>query len=153
MSSVNLVVLVGRLGQDPEVRYSADQKPIANLSLATSKAYKDKAGEKQETTTWHRVVAFGKTAETLGEHARKGALLYVDGELSTRSWTDKQEQKRYTTEVVVNRFQFLGGGKREPDAGDAPAGSVREKAREPDATAATGRLPGGFDEMDDDIPF
>jgi single-strand DNA-binding protein len=152
MSSVNLVILVGHLGADPELRYSPDGKPVANLRLATSKVYKDRDGERQEKTEWHRVVAFNKTAEVLGEYAKKGSLLFVEGEISTRSWTDKEEQKRYSTEVICNRFQFLGGGgQRERDPAEAPAGSVREQGRQP-AAAAPARGT-GFDDMDDDIPF
>lgn len=141
MSSVNMVILVGHLGKDPEVRYTAGGDAITTLSLATTETWKDKAGAKQEKTEWTRCVFFGKGGEVIAEHARKGSLLFVEGKLSTRKWTDKQEQTRYSTEVIGGRFQFLGGGKREPE-------------REEPASAPTKqRDPGGFDEMGDDIPF
>lgn len=112
MSSVNKVILVGRVGKDPEVRYLQDGNPLASLSLATSETWKDKTGEKQEKTEWHRVVLFGKTAEVAGQYVQKGALIYIEGKLKTRKWTDKEDQDRYTTEIHVDRMQILGDGKR-----------------------------------------
>lgn len=153
MSSVNMVILVGNLTADPEVRFAPDGKAITTLRLATNKRFKDRDGVTQEKAEFHRVVFFGKAGETLGEHARKGSLLFVEGELSTRKWTDKKEVVHYSTEIVGGRFQFLGGGKREPDAGDAPAGSVREAARASVPAAAVPAGGGAFDDMADDIPF
>jgi single-strand DNA-binding protein len=106
MSGVNKVIIVGRLGQDPEVKVLENGNTVANLSVATSETWKDKQGEKQEKTEWHRLVAFGKTGELVGEYLKKGSQAYFEGKLQTRSW-DKDGEKRYTTEVVVNQVQFL----------------------------------------------
>ena len=119
---VNKVIIVGTLGNDPEVKYSASGSAIANLSVATSEQWKDKqTGEKKEQTEWHRVVIFGKLAEVAGEYLRKGSQVYIEGQLRTRKWTDQSGQDRYTTEVVVNvggTMQMLGGR----HGGGAPAG-------------------------------
>ena len=110
---VNKVTLLGRIGQDPEVKYTADGRPIANFSVATSETWKDKnTGEKRERTEWSRVVVFGKLAEICGEYLSKGSQVYIEGRLQTRKWTDNSGQDRYTTEVVVDikgTIQFLGG--------------------------------------------
>ncbi|EEJ6976184.1 single-stranded DNA-binding protein, partial [Salmonella enterica] len=110
---VNKVILVGNLGQDPEVRYLPNGNAVANLSLATSDTWKDKqTGEPKERTEWHRVVLYGKLAEVAGEYLRKGSQVYIEGELRTRKWTDQNGQERYTTEVVVSMqgsMQMLGG--------------------------------------------
>ena len=151
--SVNKVILVGRLGKDPEVRYSTEGKATTSLSLATSEHYKDKAGEKVEKTEWHRVVFFGKSAEVVGEYAKKGDQLYVEGKVSTRKWQDKAGADRYTTEVIGDRFQFLGpreGGKAASAERPAAASSSGAGAIAP---GGAGHKAGGFDEMDDDIPF
>ncbi len=103
MAGVNKVILVGRLGQDPDVRYTPDNRAITNISLATSETWKDKnTGQRQERTEWHRVVFFGKLAEIAGEYLKKGSQVYVEGKLQTRKWQDKNGQDRYTTEVVVD---------------------------------------------------
>ena len=105
MSGINKVILVGNLGQDPEVRYSADGKAIANFTIATSESWKDKnTGQKKEKTEWHRVVVFGKLAEIVGEYLQKGRQVYVEGKLQTRKWTDKGGADKYTTEVVIDGF-------------------------------------------------
>lgn len=101
---VNKVILVGNLGQDPEVRYMPNGNPVANLSVATSESWKDGQGQKQERTEWHRVVIFGKLAEVAGEYLRKGSQVYIEGKLQTRKWQDQQGQDRYTTEIVVQGF-------------------------------------------------
>lgn len=112
---VNKVILVGNLGQDPEIRYMPSGEAVANLSLATSETWKDKnTGQQQEKTEWHKVSVFGKLAEICGEYLRKGSQVYFEGKLQTRKWTDQQGQDKYTTEVVVDGFsgkmQMLGGG-------------------------------------------
>ncbi|MEY4474827.1 MAG: hypothetical protein RL248_594 [Pseudomonadota bacterium] len=121
---VNKVILVGHLGQDPEVRYMSNGGAVANITLATSENWRDKAtGEQKEKTEWHRVVLFGKLAEVAGEYLRKGSQVYIEGALQTRKWQDQSGQERYTTEVVVNvggTMQMLGGRQ----SGGAPAGSV-----------------------------
>ena len=105
MASVNRVILVGNLGQDPEVRYTADGKAIANFTLATSESWRDKnTGQKKEKTEWHRVVVFGKLAEIAGKYLQKGRQIYADGKLQTRKWTDKDGADKYTTEVVIDGF-------------------------------------------------
>lgn len=112
MSGINKVIILGRLVQDVEVRYSADGRAVANISIATSEEWKDKnTGEKREKTEWHRVVVFGKLAELCGQYLSKGSQVYIDGKLQTRKWTDQSGQDRYTTEVVVDikgTIQFLG---------------------------------------------
>jgi single-strand DNA-binding protein len=145
MASVNKVIIVGHLGKDPETRYSPDGGAITNISVATSEQWKDKAsGEKQERTEWHRVVAFQRLAEIMGEYLKKGALVYIEGKLQTRKWQDKQGADRYSTEIVAERLQMLG--KKDSDA---PAD--REPEQKPAKKPAGGA--GKFDDMEDDIPF
>ena len=136
---VNKVILVGNLGRDPEVRYTQGGTPVANFTLATSERWVDQAsGERKEKTEWHRLVVFGKQAEIAGEYLRKGRQIYAEGSLQTREWTDREGNKRYTTEVKVLNFQMLGS---RGDRGDA----VPEKA------TATAEPAAGYE--DDDIPF
>jgi len=160
MASVNKVILVGNLGRDPEVRYSPDGSAIANFSVATTDTWKDKAtGEKKEATEWHRIVFFGKTAEIVSQYLRKGSAVYVEGSLRTRKWTDKEGVEKYTTEVVGDRMQMLGGrgqgagqggGDEEFDQRPAPQAQARPAgagAPRPAAPAAA------MDSFEDDIPF
>ena len=107
--AVNKVILIGNLGQNPEVRHSPNGSTICTLSIATNEAWTDKNGQKQEKTEWHRVVVFGKLAELCGQYLQKGRQAYIEGKLQTRSWQDKENQTRYTTEVVAQTVQFLGG--------------------------------------------
>lgn len=148
MASVNKVILIGNLGRDPEVRYMPEGGAIANISVATTDVWKDKAGEKQERTEWHRVAFFGKLAEIAGEYLKKGSQVYVEGRLQTRKWQDKDGQDRYTTEVVADRMQMLG--RREGMGGGAP--DAPDRAGPPASAPAKG---GGskFDDFEDDIPF
>ncbi|MEO8006481.1 MAG: single-stranded DNA-binding protein [Betaproteobacteria bacterium] len=153
MASVNKVILVGNLGRDPEVRYMPSGDAVANITIATTETWKDKAGEKQEQTEWHRVAMFGKTAEIAGEYLKKGSQVYIEGRLQTRKWTDKEGQERYTTEIRADRMQMLGsrsgGSERMPPPDDeAPARS--SAAPKKAAPAAKG---GNFDDLEDDIPF
>ena len=149
MASVNKVILIGNLGADPETRYLPSGDAVTNIRIATTENWKDKTGEKQEHTEWHRVAFFGKLAEIAGEYLKKGSPVYVEGRIRTRKWQDKEGQERYSTEIVADRMQLLGGRgagaeslPREPgDAAAAPAGK------------APARKGGAFDEMDDDIPF
>lgn len=110
MSGVNKVIVVGRLGTDPEVKTITGGNTVARLSVATSENWTDKQGQKQERTEWHRIVVWGKLAELCGKFLSKGRQVYVEGRLQTRSWEDQQGQKRYATEIVANTVQFLGGG-------------------------------------------
>jgi single-strand DNA-binding protein len=153
MASVNKVILVGNLGRDPEVRYMPSGDAVANITIATTETWKDKAGEKQEQTEWHRVAMFGKTAEIAGEYLKKGSQVYIEGRLQTRKWTDKEGQERYTTEIRADRMQMLGsrsgGSERMPPPDDeAPARS----SAAPKKAAPAGKG-GNFDDLEDDIPF
>lgn len=112
MASINKAIIIGNLGNDPEIRYSSGGDAIANMNIATTDSRKDKNGNKQEKTEWHRVVIFGKLAEICGEYLKKGSQVYIEGKLQTRKWTDKSDIERYTTEIVADRMQMLGGNKR-----------------------------------------
>ena len=141
MAGINKVILVGRLGQDPEVRYTADGTAVANFSIATSDEWKDKeSGEKKERTEWHRIVAWRRLGEICGEYLSKGRQVYVEGKLQTRSW-EKDGVKRYTTEIVATDVQFLGGR----DSGNA----VRSTSASDEGSFG----PPIPDHQDDDIPF
>ena len=152
MASVNKVILVGNLGKDPESRYLPDGGAVCNFSIATTDKWKDKGGEQQERTEWHRISTFSKLAEICGEYLKKGSQVYIEGRLQTRKWQDKEGHDRYTTEVVADRMQMLGsrggGGEavtREPKAAAAPAGGAKPAAKQGGGAS--------FDDMDDDIPF
>jgi single-strand DNA-binding protein len=135
---VNKAIIAGHLGQDPEVKYMPSGAAVANISVATTESWKDKStGEKQERTEWHRVIFFGRLAEVVGEYLNKGSQVYVEGRLQTRKWTDKNGVERYTTEIVANEMQMLGGkGER---AESAPSATTHEA--------------GTNDGFDDDLPF
>lgn len=148
MASLNKVMLIGNLGRDPEIRYMPSGDALANLNLATTDAWKDKGGEKQERTEWHRIVMFGKLAEIAGEYLRKGSQVYIEGRLQTRKWTDKSGMDRYTTEIVADRMQMLGGRSGGGDYESAP--SDQGGKFQSDKPAQT--VP-GFEDMEDDIPF
>jgi len=155
MASVNKVILIGNLGRDPEVRYMPSGDAVANITIATTETWKDKAGEKQEQTEWHRVAMFGKTAEIAGEYLKKGSQVYIEGKLQTRKWTDKEGQERYTTEIRADRMQMLGsrsGGSERmaPPEDDAPPRATTPAPAKKAAPAGKG---GGFDDLEDDIPF
>ena len=152
---INKAILVGNLGQDPEVRYTSNGTAVANLRVATSETWKDKqSGEQRENTEWHSVVLFGKTAEIAGQYLKKGRQVYLEGKLQTRKWQDKSGADRYTTEIVCNDMQMLGGngGGSDRDGGgqnqgnQRPAGSTANQPANAPAPAGS-----GFD--DDDIPF
>lgn len=112
MASINKAIIVGNLGNDPEIRYSSGGDAIANMNIATTDSWKDKEGRKQEKTEWHRVTMFGKLAEICGEYLKKGSQVYIEGKLQTRKWTDKSDIERYTTEIVADKMQMLGSNKR-----------------------------------------
>jgi single-strand DNA-binding protein len=128
--AINKVILIGNLGQNPEVRFSPAGQAVCNLNIATNESWTDKNGQKQEKTEWHRLVVFGKLAELCGQYLTKGRQIYTEGKLQTRQWTDKDGQTRYTTEVVAQTIQFLGGG-----AG-AGAGQGRQQSSASDYSAA-----------------
>jgi single-strand DNA-binding protein len=156
--SVNKVILVGRLGKDPETRYMTNGEAVTNATLATSENWKDKSGEKQEKTEWHNLVFYRRLAEVAGEYLKKGAQVYVEGKIQTRKYQTKEGQERYTTEIIVNEMQMLGsksGGAgsfevvENQSSSSAPARSA--PATKPAAAAPAGK--GNFDNFDDDIPF
>jgi single-strand DNA-binding protein len=151
---VNKVILIGNLGRDPETRYTADGAAITNITLATSRRYKDASGQQQEETEWHRVAFFGRLAEIAGEYLKKGRPVYVEGRLRTRKWQDKEGQDRYTTEIVADNMQLLGsregGGGGAPDfEGDEPRAPARPAASKPAGASKSASMA----DMDDDIPF
>ncbi len=149
MAGVNKVIIIGRLGRDPEVRYTPDGTAVANFTVATSQEWKDKnSGEKKEKTEWHRVVVFRKLAELCGEYLAKGRQVYVDGRLQTRQW-EKDGQTHYTTEIVANEVQFLGGrDTRDNSGGGAGLPQNIEDTYGPIAGPAQNGPTG-----EDDIPF
>jgi single-strand DNA-binding protein len=122
-SGVNKVIILGRLGSDPEVRYTPNGGAVANFNMATNESWTDKSGQKQEKTEWHRIVVWGKIAELCGQYLSKGRQAYIEGRLQTREWTDKEGGKRYTTEVVAQTVQFLGGPGDRASSPSAGAGS------------------------------
>jgi single-strand DNA-binding protein len=153
MASVNKVILIGNLGRDPETRYMPDGGAVTNVSIATTENWKDKNGEKQEKTEWHRVAFFGKLAEIAGEYLKKGSQVYVEGRLQTRKWQDKDGQDKYSTEIVADRMQMLGS-RQGMGGGDRDAGGEREAGPRGAAKAPAGKPAGTkFDDFEDDIPF
>ena len=153
MGSVNKVILVGNLGRDAELRYTPGGAPVATLNLATTEVWNDKGGQKQEKTEWHRVVLWGKSAESLNEYLVKGKQIYVEGRLQTRQWDDKDGNKRYTTEIRGDRVVLLSSG----GGGGAGGGGGRSQSRGASAPSAPMDEPMGGEPgselTDDDIPF
>ena len=151
--SVNKVILVGRLGRDPETRYTSGGQAVANFTLATDETFKDRAGERQKRTEWHRIVLWGKLAEIAQQYLKKGMLVYVEGRLQTRQWEDKRDgQKRTTTEIVGTAMRMLGGRAEAAAAGvGAPPGRAAEAEME--AGAMHEEPPAGPEISDEDIPF
>jgi len=149
MASLNKVMLIGNLGKDPEVRYTTSGQAVASFSLATSEKFKNKSGEWEERTEWHRVTLWGKQAEISGEDLAKGRTVFIEGRLQTRKWTDRDGNEKYTTEIVGDRMQMLGG-KGEAGSGSGAAGGRRADAGSvPETTVSYDEPP--F--QDDDIPF
>ena len=148
---VNKVILVGNLGKDPEVRYMPNGNAVANITLATSESWKDKqTGEQQEKTEWHRVVMFRRLGEIAGEYLKKGSQVYIEGKLQTRKWQDNAGNDRYTTEIVADEMQMLGG--RGGGSAGFPAESAPSQSAPASAVAsAPASAPAG--DFDDDIPF
>ena len=137
--SVNKVILIGRLGQNPEIRYTAGGAPVANFSVATQENWMDKSGQKQERTEWHRIVVWGKIAETCNQYLAKGRQVYIEGRIQTRQWQDKDGQTKYTTEVQAQTVQFLGSGQT---AGERPARDAQE-SQQPQMGGQYGSSPQG----------
>lgn len=158
--SVNKVILIGRLGKDPETRYMTNGEAVTNATLATSENWKDKSGEKQEKTEWHNLVFYRRLAEIAGEYLKKGSQIYVEGKLQTRKWQTKEGQDRYTTEIVVNEMTMLGG-KSSGGGSFEVVENERSESRPSKPAASSGAAPAkaapaaksSFDNFDDDIPF
>ena len=167
MASVNKVILLGNLGRDPETRYTTGGDAVTNLRIATSEQWKDKSGEKQERTEWHSVVLFGRQAEVAGEYLKKGRSVYIEGRLQTRKYTDKEGVEKYSTEVVADRMQLIGGAREGGGGGDTdfasapPSGGGGGGRRESGGGSSGAAKPAsggssskkGVDDFDDDIPF
>ena len=177
MASVNKVILVGNLGRDPEVRFMPNGEAVCNFSIATTDSWKDKAGAKQERTEWHNIVMYRKLAEIAGEYLKKGRPVYVEGRLQTRKWQTKEGQDRYTTEIIADQMQMLGGrdggssnasydGGIDQSSGGGDEGynqapSNQGQARQSSAPAKQASTEttkpvssgSGFDDFEDDIPF
>ena len=170
MASVNKVILVGNLGRDPEVRYMPNGEAVCNFSIATTDSWKDKSGAKQERTEWHNIVMYRKLAEIAGEYLKKGRPVYVEGRLQTRKWQTKEGQDRYTTEIIVDQMQMLGGrdggSNASYDGGmdQSSGGNDYDQSSNSQSSAPTRQAPtqssskpattgSGFDDFEDDIPF
>lgn len=157
---VNKVIIVGRLGQDPEVRHMPNGNAVANFTVATSESWKDQQGQKQERTEWHRITIYQKLAEIAGQYLHKGSNIYLEGRLQTREWTDKQGQKRYTTEIICHEMQMLDGKPQGAQPGN-------QGTQPQPTTPQTNPAQGGYNyaaarnappqeppmDFDDDIPF
>ena len=167
---INKVILIGNLGQDPDIRYTPSGAAVVNMSIATDESYKDKGGQLVDKTEWHKVVVFGKLAEICGQYLKKGSKIYVEGKLQTRKWTNKEGHDVYTTEVVLDingQMQMLDGkqdGQQPAQSQQAPRQQQQQQAanqpqqtqyqqNNPQQPAAGGRGPAPIDDFDDDIPF
>jgi single-strand DNA-binding protein len=156
--SVNKVILVGRLGRDPETRFTSGGQAVANFTMATDYSYKDRNGERQKRTEWHRIVAWRKLAEIVQQYLKKGSLIYIEGRIETREWQDKEGQKRYTTEIIADEMRMLGGrgdGAATGAGASAPASTSRSEDfdRAAPSEEPMGGGPSGPDISDEDIPF
>lgn len=169
MASLNKVMLIGSLGRDPEVRYMPNGEAVANFSIATTESWKDKSGAKQEKTEWHNIVMYRKLAEIAGEYLKKGRPVYIEGRLQTRKWQTKEGQDRYTTEIIADSMQMLGGNRDKDSSGSNDNGggydgqqqdnqqsqSSQQRPQQSSAPAQNSGASGGFDDssFSDDIPF
>lgn len=147
MSSLNKAMIIGRLGQDPDVRYTQSNTAVANLSVATSERYKDKSGEWKENTEWHRVVAWGRLAEICQEYLKKGSQVYIEGPIQTRQWEDKDGQTRYTTEIKALTMTMLDS------KGSGGGGNMPQKPDNAQPVSSNVDLNDNLDDIDDDLPF
>jgi single-strand DNA-binding protein len=159
MASVNKVILMGNLGKDPEVRFMPNGDAVCNFSIATTDTWKDKSGEKQERTEWHNIVMYRKLAEIAGEYLKKGRPVFIEGRLQTRKWQTKEGQDRYTTEIIADSMQMLGGRDSSASSGSASASSQPaaqnhdEFNQAPQRTSNVAPAATNFDDFEDDIPF
>jgi single-strand DNA-binding protein len=153
MSSYQKVIICGNIGRDPEIKYTANGTAVCSLSVATSRSWKDKnSGERQEETEWHRVVAYDRLAEILGEYTKKGSKVLIDGRLKTRKWEDKDGIERYTTEIVAESMQMLDP-KSDGERAERPRSQGQQRSGQQRTQGGQGKSQGGFDDMDDEIPF
>jgi len=163
---VNKVILVGNLGQDPEVRYMANGNAVANISIATSESWKDQQGQQQEKTEWHRVVMYRKLGEIAGEYLKKGSQVYIEGKLQTRKWQDQQGNDKYSTEIIADKMQMLGGNKDGAHVNNPQQHNTQQRqpnqrnhknqygsAKSPEQMKAAGQMPEPDFDFDDDVPF
>ena len=159
--SVNKVILVGRLGRDPETRYTGSGQAVANFSVATDESYKDRNGERQKRTEWHKIVVWGKQAEIAQQYLKKGSLIFIEGRIQSREWQDKEGQKRTSFEIVANNFRMLGG-RAEGAAAGMGGGTSRGAGDDFESQGAPaedtyggggGHAPAGPEISDEDIPF
>jgi single-strand DNA-binding protein len=160
--SVNKVILVGRLGRDPETRYTSGGQAVANFSVATDESYKDRNGERQKRTEWHKIVVWGKQAEIAQQYLKKGSLIFIEGRIQSREWQDKEGQKRTSFEIVASNFRMLGGRSDAAAAGAAAGGGggasrggedVESHAAPSDEAYGGTQAPSGPEISDEDIPF
>ena len=159
--SVNKVILVGRLGRDPETRYTGSGQAVANFSVATDESYKDRNGERQKRTEWHKIVVWGKQAEIAQQYLTKGSLIFIEGRIQSREWQDKEGQKRTSFEIVANNFRMLGGraesaaaaGGGEMGGGASRGGDLEPAAPAEESYGGGGGQTGGPEISDEDIPF
>ena len=157
MPSVNKVILMGNLGRDPEVRFMPNGDAVCNFSIATTDSWKDKAGERQEKTEWHNIVMYRRLAEIAGEYLKKGRPVYLEGRLQTRKWQTKEGQDRYTTEVIADSMQMLGGRDGAPAQESQPSSQPEARDEFDQTPSRNNQSPASnsssFDEFEDDIPF
>ncbi len=159
--SVNRVILVGRLGRDPETRYTGGGQAVANFSVATDESYKDRNGERQKRTEWHKIVVWGKQAEIAQQYLKKGSLVFIEGRIQSREWQDKEGQKRTSFEIVANNFRMLGGRAEGAAAAGAGMGGGASRGGEDfeqpapaeESYGGGGGATGGPEISDEDIPF
>ena len=164
MASVNKVIIVGNLGRDPETRYMPNGEAVTNVAVATTESWKDKtSGDKKEITEWHRITFYRKLAEIAGQYLKKGSSVYIEGRLQTRKWTDKDGVERFTTEIIADTMQMLGGrpgagggsAAMDDDYGSSNAPAPRQSSAGASSAARPAAKPAAsnFNDMDDDIPF
>lgn len=162
MASVNKVIIVGNLGRDPETRYMPNGEAVTNIAVATTESWKDKnSGEKKEITEWHRITFYRKLAEIAGQYLKKGSQVYVEGRLQTRKWTDKENVERYTTEIIADTMQMLGGrqgmgggsASMDDDYGSSAPAPRQQSSGGGGASRPAPKPAPNFSDMDDDIPF
>lgn len=149
MASVNKVILVGNLGADPETRYTAGGDAVCNIRLATTESWKDKDGDKQERTEWHRVVFYRKLAEIAGQYLKKGAPVYIEGRIRTRKWQNKDGEDQYTTEIEAHEMQMLGGKQQ----GDGGGKRQKDDSQDYEPAPKKDKPKPSFEDLGDDIPF